>query len=79
LCGRNAVQVSPPQKLEMSLDDLAERLATSGSVTHNQYLLRLTLTEPDYDVTVFKDGRAIIKGTDDMGVARSVYSRFIGS
>lgn len=79
LCGRNAVQVSPPQKLDMSFDDLAERLATSGSVTHNQYLLRLTLTEPDYDVTVFKDGRAIIKGTDDMGVARSVYSRFIGS
>jgi adenylyltransferase/sulfurtransferase len=79
LCGRNAVQVSPTQKLNLSLDDLAERLAASGRVTYNQYLLRLTLADPDYDLTVFKDGRAIIKGTDDMGVARSVYSRFIGS
>ena len=79
LCGRNAVQVSPPHKLDLSLDDLAEKLTASGTVTGNKYLLRLSLSDPDYDITVFKDGRAIIKGTEDIGVARSVYSRFIGS
>ncbi|MCL4111966.1 UNVERIFIED_CONTAM: hypothetical protein GTU68_008720 [Idotea baltica] len=79
LCGRNAVQVSPPQKLNLSFNELAARLGSSGTVTHNKYLLRLTLSDPAYDVTVFKDGRAIIKGTDDLGIARSVYSRFIGS
>ena len=38
-----------------------------------------TLRNPDYEVTVFKDGRAIIKGTEDVGLARGVYSRYIGS
>lgn len=79
LCGRNAVQVSPAQSLELSFDELAEKLSASGTVTHNRYLLRLKIEEPEYDVTIFKDGRAIIKGTDDVGIARSVYSRYIGS
>jgi adenylyltransferase/sulfurtransferase len=78
LCGRNAVQVSPQQSASLSLPDLAERLKAAGTVTHNPYLLRLLLRDPDYDVTVFRDGRAIIKGTDDIGVARAVYSRYIG-
>jgi len=78
LCGRNAVQVSPQQNTNLSLPDLAERLEAAGTVTHNPYLLRLLLRDPDYDVTVFRDGRAIIKGTDDISVARAVYSRYIG-
>ena len=79
LCGRNAVQVSPQQKGELRLDELADKLRDSGTVTQNPYLLRLNLTDPDYEVTVFRDGRAIIKGTDDVGIARAVYSRYIGS
>lgn len=79
LCGRNAVQVTPAEPAELSLDEMAERLKVSGEVTQNAFLLRLQLKEPDYDVTVFSDGRAIIKGTEDISVARSVYSRYIGS
>lgn len=79
LCGRNAVQVSPEQKLDLSLEDLAARLATAGIVEQNRYLLRLQPHETDFDVTVFRDGRAIIKGTDDIGVARGIYSRYVGS
>jgi adenylyltransferase/sulfurtransferase len=73
------VQVTPPEHVKVVFDDLAKKLRTSGAVTHNPYLLRFTLRDPDYDVTVFRDGRAIVKGTDDIGVARGIYSRYIGS
>ena len=79
LCGRKAVQVLPQQKAQLEFDELAEKLKSSGKVVHNRYLLRLELTEPDYEVTVFPDGRAIIKGTEDVGIARGIYSRYIGT
>jgi len=79
LCGRDAVQVAPPPGLSLSLEDLAGRLEGNGQVTANPYLLRLVLADPDYDLTVFADGRAIVKGTQDIGVARSLYARYIGN
>jgi adenylyltransferase/sulfurtransferase len=77
LCGRNAVQLSPPPGESLSLATLADKLASVGQVTHNRYLLRAAIG--DYVLTVFPDGRAIIGGTDDLAVARSVYARYIGS
>jgi molybdopterin/thiamine biosynthesis adenylyltransferase len=79
LCGRNAVQVAPPPGLSLSLEELAGRLEGTGEVTSNPYLLRLVLAEPQMDLTVFADGRAIIKGTQDLGVARSLYARYVGN
>ncbi|MGH7200109.1 MAG: ThiF family adenylyltransferase [Planctomycetaceae bacterium] len=79
LCGRNAVQVSPQQKVAVNFDDLARKLAGSGEVSVNPYLLKFTLREPSYELTVFRDGRAIVKGTEDLTAARAVYSRYIGS
>ena len=78
LCGRNAVQVSPQQKARVTFEELADKLREAGTVDHNQYLLRLVLCNPDFEVTVFRDGRAIIKGTEDVGIARGIYSRYIG-
>lgn len=78
LCGRNAVQVSPQKKTQISLDDLAQTMRESGAVEQNAFLLKLCLTDPDFEVTVFRDGRAIIKGTSDAGVARGVYARYVG-
>jgi hypothetical protein len=40
--------------------------------------LRVSLTDPDYEITLFKDGRAIIKGTDEPALARAIYARYIG-
>jgi molybdopterin/thiamine biosynthesis adenylyltransferase len=80
LCGRNAVQVrggNGRQTTRMDFAALAERLQMVGEVHHNQYLLRLLVEH--YDITVFPDARAIIKGTDDEQVARSVYARYIGN
>lgn len=78
LCGRNAVQVRPLHPVKLSLPDMAAKLETIGTVTSNAFLLRLALTNPDYEITLFSDGRAIIKGTDDVALARAVYSRYIG-
>ncbi|HZC05858.1 MAG TPA: ThiF family adenylyltransferase [Ktedonobacterales bacterium] len=78
LCGRNAVQVRPPNRSgTIDLAELARRLAPLGEVATNDYLLRARLD--GYEVTVFPDARAIIKGTDEPSVARTVYARYIGS
>lgn len=77
LCGRNAVQLSPPPGTQVSLDEMADKLAAVGRVTRNRYLLRLAVD--DYLVTLFPDGRAIIGGTDDISEARTVYAKYIGA
>lgn len=77
LCGRNAVQLSPPEPTELSLDAMAEKLAGIGRVTRNKYLLRLAVD--DYLITLFPDGRAIVGGTDDIAAARTVYAKYVGS
>lgn len=76
LCGRNAVQLHNAANA-IDLDQLAVRLRPLGSVRVNEFALRVSV--PKFDVTVFPDGRAIVKGTTDVGVARSVYAQLIGA
>jgi len=77
LCGRDAVQISPSRRTEIDLALLATRMRSVGDVKHNEYLVRFFSGENE--VTVFRDGRAIIKGTDDISVGRSIYARFVGA
>ncbi len=77
LCGQDAVQVRPPKRARLDLGQLAERLALLGPVTQNDYLVQFVVD--GYDVTVFPDARAIIKGTDDAGVARGIYAKYVGN
>lgn len=77
LCGRNAVQVAPSVREAISLADLEQKLLGVGTVFRNPFLLRLNVD--GYQVTVFADGRAIIGGTSDIGVARGVYARYVGN
>ncbi|HXT58334.1 MAG TPA: ThiF family adenylyltransferase [Pirellulales bacterium] len=77
LCGRNAVQLTQSAGTRLSLETLAEKLASVGRVTRNPILLRLAVD--DYLLTIFPDGRAIIGGTDDIPTARTIYARYIGS
>ena len=75
LCGRNAVQISAPHnRIDLAL--VAGRLAALGAVKHNDHLLRALID--DYEITLFPDGRAIIKGTEDPDQARSIYARYVG-
>lgn len=76
LCGRNAVQIHERNR-PLDLKALSDTLVTVGEVRANDFALRFR-TGP-YELTIFPDGRAIIRGTQDIGVARSLYSRYIGS
>jgi len=76
LCGRDAVQVRPAGAIRPNFAALAERLAALGEVEHNAYLLRVAVE--GCELALFQDGRAIIQGTSDAGVARSLYTRYIG-
>jgi adenylyltransferase/sulfurtransferase len=77
LCGRNAVQLSPPPGTQLSLQELAARLAGVGQIQRNAFLLRLTID--GYVLTVFPDGRTIVGGTNDIATARTVHARYIGA
>ena len=77
LCGRDAVQVRPARPSQLDLAGLAARLAGVAPVRHNEHLIRLSV-DP-YELTIFRDGRAIVKGTGDAGVARSLYARYVGT
>lgn len=75
LCGRNAVQIHERSR-PVDLAELASRLSALAPVRMNKFALRATLDA--YELTVFPDGRAIVKGTADPGVARGVYARYVG-
>jgi molybdopterin/thiamine biosynthesis adenylyltransferase len=77
LCGRNAVQLNPPERAAISLPALAEKLSGVGKVSQNRYLLRVAIN--DYLLTIFPDGRAIIGGTDDIATARGLYAKYVGT
>lgn len=77
LCGRDAVQIAPPRSTTLDLAALGERLSSIGIVRSNEYLVRLTVD--GNEITVFRDGRAIIRGTDEVAAARSLYAKYIGS
>jgi len=76
LCGRNAVQIHE-RRNAVNLGELEQRLLRLGTVRRNEFALRFFL--PAYEMTVFADGRAIIKGTTDVGVARGLYAKYIGA
>lgn len=77
LCGRNSVQIRRREGSRINLDELARRLGPVGSLEQNRFLLRATID--GYQLTVFADGRAIINGTYDIAVAKSLYARYIGN
>lgn len=76
LCGRNSVQIHERQR-PIDFAELDRRLEPHGIVRHNDFVLKFW--RDPYEMTLFPDGRAIIKGTTDTAVARSLYARYVGS
>jgi molybdopterin/thiamine biosynthesis adenylyltransferase len=76
LCGRNSVQIHEHRRA-VDFQEMSERLKPHGAVRHNDFVLKFW-HEP-YEMTLFPDGRAIIKGTTDRALAKSLYARFVGS
>jgi adenylyltransferase/sulfurtransferase len=76
LCGRNSVQIHERQR-PIDFTEMDRRLQPHGVVRHNDFVLKFW--RDPYEMTLFPDGRAIIKGTTDTAVARSLYARYVGS
>jgi adenylyltransferase/sulfurtransferase len=76
LCGRDSVQVRPLVPSRPDFDALAERLRPLGEVLANAYLLRFRTG--DVELTLFSDGRAVVKGTNDPSRARSLVAQTFG-
>jgi adenylyltransferase/sulfurtransferase len=77
LCGRNAVQISFPERAAISFEELAARWSGLGEVRRNPFLIRLQTAK--YLLTLFADGRAIIGGTEEISEAKSVYAKYVGN
>ena len=76
MCGRNSVQIHQAESRSLDLAALKARLERFGPVLANEFLLKCSLDS--YELTVFPDGRVIVKGTQDPAVARGLYARYIG-
>ena len=76
LCGRNSVQIHERHR-PIDFNEMDRRLQPHGTVRRNDFVLKFW--HDPYEMTLFPDGRAIIKGTTDTAVARSLYARYVGS
>lgn len=76
LCGRNSVQIHEHARL-LDLTEMSKRLTPHGTVRQNAFMLKFSMDS--FEMTLFPDGRAIIKGTTDVAIARSLYARYVGS
>lgn len=77
LCGRNSVQIVRDRSEPLALEILAVRLSSECEVTANPYFLKFQLAGLQW--TLFRDGRALLTGTEDIELARKLYSRYIGT
>ena len=77
LCGRNAIQITPADPKELSLKSIGDKLEKLGTVKCSDFIMLFKNDETE--ISLFRDGRAIIKGTDDEAVARTIYARYIGT
>ena len=76
LCGRNAVQVVHRSPTRLNFEEMAKHLEAHGEVSYNRFLLKFSAD--GHEFTVFPDGRAIIKGTNDVDKARTLYAKYVG-
>lgn len=77
LCGRDTVQIRPPEQLQIQLSELSRQLQSLGyEVKGNPYLLSVGMDEQR--LVIFNDGRALIHGTKDLTHAKTIYQRLLG-
>jgi adenylyltransferase/sulfurtransferase len=76
LCGKGAIQITPVNEVEISFEDLGKKLQKLGAVDYHKLLIRFKI--PNYELNIFKNGRTIVIGTNDMKIAKSLYAKYIG-
>nr|WP_078430888.1 ThiF family adenylyltransferase [Alkalihalobacterium alkalinitrilicum] len=76
MCGRDTVQIVPTTERKLDLDELVQRYKSLGKVEKNKFLLRFHIGA--YIMVFFTDGRVLIQGTEEIGLARSLYAKYVG-
>lgn len=77
LCGRDTVQIRPPQPIDRDLESLEKVLSgQKGKVSRNPYLLSFSIGE--HRLVIFKDGRVLVHGTKSISEAKTLYHRYLG-
>ncbi len=76
LCGRDAVQIRPPNPAHYNLEQLADQLRPYGDIHMNPYLLSCQTEE--YRIVIFQDGRVVIHGIQEIQKAKTIYYRLLG-
>lgn len=76
LCGSDTISLDPIHRGAVDLDGLAQRLATLGHARRAGGVLVADIE--GRRLTVFPDGRALIRGVDDETEARAVYAKYVG-
>ncbi|HEY4329086.1 MAG TPA: ThiF family adenylyltransferase, partial [Phycisphaerae bacterium] len=89
LCGRNAVQISRQSSeangTKIDFEQIAANLRNVGKASFNKFMLKCPIVDgagerrKEYELTLFADGRAIIKGTNESSVARNLYAKYVGA
>jgi adenylyltransferase/sulfurtransferase len=76
MCGKNSVQIQSPAGTEVDFERLARRLAGHGRLVQTPFLLRFQVDS--WTISLFRDGRAVVQGTENPDEARKIYQRWIG-
>lgn len=85
LCGRNAVQIWPPGGTQTNLSRVFDRLSSHGAFIRTPVLVRGTLQDAineggeALELTVFSDGRTLVRGTSSIERARAIHARYVGA
>jgi len=78
LCGRDSIQVIPAKAGDIDFQTMAEKLKNLGTVKYNPFTLNFSASNSNLEITLFQDGRAIIKNVKDDQTAKSAYAEYIG-
>jgi len=79
LCGRKTIQISPWREADVDLQAVAQRWTSRGSVVQTPHMVRMKINDGTTVLTLFRSGRALIQGTDDPMVARTIYAQYVGA
>lgn len=80
LCGSGAYQVWPASgAAAIDLELVAARLTNAGTVVRSVFMLRFTAREGAVELSLFPDGRSIVRGVKDAAAARGAYARYVGA
>ncbi len=77
LCGREMIQITPQREMEIPLEHLKGKLERIGDASYLGFLLKFRVDK--YELIIFPDGRAFVKGVSDTETARSLYAKYIGT